>query len=77
MISHIWSVACMLEKHEQYGVNYTQTLTARAGCSENEAKGEAVEYALKSKPGFALVQLVTVKTEVSVNAGPISDKDET
>ena len=61
---HIAMAAVMLSKREQDGsVSITQTIIWSEGASEDEIRGMAVKFALKSKHKYRSSQVVTTTTK--------------
>ena len=68
----VWVVACLLSKHEMHRLALAQTISWQSNCTENEARGRAVAFALESKPGYAVemattqwIALTSTKTEAA------------
>jgi len=62
----IWVVAIILQRSGNGVTEYTQTLSWREHCSEEEAKRQAVSFAQRKKPGFSVVMVTTGKIEVPI-----------
>lgn len=67
----VWVVACVLRKIENAGSGLTQsisqTISYRSNCSEDEARGAAVSFALKEKPNHDIALVSTAKIEIPIN----------
>lgn len=54
-----YAVSVLLQKHDAKGMLVTtHTITVRPAASADEAKGLAVAFALESKDGFGVVDLI-------------------
>ena len=71
----IWITACLLAKTDTttdspspgkvvVSKAIAQTLSWRSNCNENEARGDAVTFALGAKPGWAVENVTTAKIEI-------------
>lgn len=52
VIEKLWVVAVVLQKQEQDKISIIQTISCRTGCTEDEARGHAVGFAMKDRPGY-------------------------
>lgn len=58
-----YAVACLLTKYE-FGTYFTNcTLSITKAINVNEAKGNAVAYAMKVKPDFSISRIITLEIE--------------
>jgi hypothetical protein len=62
--SVIYCVAVLLKRPAYNGIELTQTMSWRSGCTEDEARGAAVAYAFEQKPGFSIDMVTVAKIEL-------------
>lgn len=61
--ARVWVVACILTKQDYGTITISQTLSWKRNCTEEEAKGHAIEFALKEKTGFAISHVMAAKVD--------------
>jgi hypothetical protein len=64
VVRHIWVVALVLERIDGCSVMLSQTISWNSCESQNEALGQAILYASKTKAGFAVKMHTIAKIEL-------------
>lgn len=62
--SVLWVTAIVLTRRGYGETTISQTVSWKNGCTEDEARGAAVKYALEAKPGFSVDMVTTAKIEI-------------
>jgi hypothetical protein len=65
--SALWVTAIILSQRDQYRTTLSQTVSWRSNCTENEARGAAVAFAMKEKPGMCIELVTVTRIELSPN----------
>ncbi len=66
----IWVVGIVLTRRTADGSELTQTISWRSDVSEDAARGAAVAYAQKTKPGYSIELIVTAQIELPAQPCP-------